>query len=96
MGREPHSEHLPGIQIDGQGKIIRPTEPRPALERWALNLSDATHLPLEIDHVQQAILLAVQAEAISAGACPSTSDADLIAVLAPYAKTAFFTARDNR
>lgn len=96
MGREPHSEQLLGIHIDRQGKIVAPTDPRASLARWALNLSDATHLPLEPHHVQQAIELAVQAEAISAGACPSTSDADLIAVLAPYAKTVFFKAHDDR
>ena len=96
MGREPHSEQLLCIHIDRQGKIVSPTDPRAALERWALNLSDATHLPLEPHHVQQAIEFAVQAEAISAGAHQGTADANLIAVLTPYAKTAFFNGHDDR
>ncbi len=89
MGSDPGGTQQITIQLDQQGQIVDPADPRAVLQRLALELSDTTHLPLEVGHVQRALQLAVQAEAISAGAQPILCDANLTATLTPFARTAF-------
>ena len=88
MGREPHSEILPGVCVDRPSRIIARSHIRSHLQRLALDLSDATHLPIEVDPFRNETAHAVQAAAVSAGLRVAASQQELITASIPYSKKA--------
>ena len=95
MGREPRSEILPGVCLDQQGKVVAEPHLQSSLQHIAIELSDATHLPIEVDHVLEALQLACQAGAVSTKIELSAYQSALITTLSPFAKNTFWQSRER-
>ena len=81
MGRQSRREILRGIHSDEQGKIHIEADLSATRERVTLRLCEATHLPIEVEHVLEAIGLALEAGILATDYDLSSHEEYLVTVL---------------
>ena len=80
---------VPGISVGPSGQATIDPSINDVLFDLAIALEEPTNLPVDVEHVVAAIVLAVRNNAIDANKDISTSDVDLIRVLAVHVKSVF-------
>jgi hypothetical protein len=82
---------VPGISVDSSGQAMIDPSVKDILLDLALNLEGPTGLPVDIEHVVAAIVLAARADQIEPNAKISAEDTNLIDILAPHVRSIFAT-----
>ncbi len=86
---------IPGISITDSGHASVAPELSDVLFDLALMLEEPTNLPVDVEHVLAAIIMAVSQGDLEASTALSTNDSDLIAILERYVKTVFAETNGN-
>lgn len=87
MGTE--RQIVPGISIDAKGQANIETKLNDVLFDLAIKLEEATNLPVDVQHVVAALVLARRRGEVAATNAISASDAVLISVLTVHVKSVF-------
>ncbi|MCM2369082.1 hypothetical protein [Aporhodopirellula aestuarii] len=80
---------IPGITIGPTGQATVAPAIASVLFDLAINLEESTNLPVDIEHVVAALVLANRNGEIDASAPVSADDSKLLGILAPHVKTVF-------
>jgi len=80
---------VPGITVDVAGQASVDSSMQGVLFDLALNLEEPTDLPVDMQHVVAALILAGRDGVIDAQESVSATDTDLVATLVPYIKSVF-------
>lgn len=86
---EPPDPLLPGVIVDERGHATVDASLAPVLCDLAIELQDTVRLPVDVEHVLGAILLAVQSGDLARDTRLSTGDPVLRAVLAKHVGAIF-------
>ncbi|WP_339946501.1 hypothetical protein [Novipirellula rosea] len=78
-----------GISLDAAGQATIDPSLHDVLFDLALNLESPTDLPVDIEHVVAAIVIAARHSQLSAGHVLTADDAELIEILTPHVKSVF-------
>jgi len=80
---------VPGLSISASGQATIEPRINDTLLDLATSLEEPTNLPVDIEHVVAAIILAVQNKEIDKNAILSGDDPSLIEILSPHIKSIF-------
>lgn len=80
---------VPGICIDAQGQARVEAHLNDVLFDLALKLEEVTNLPVDVQHVVAALVLAERRKEIAATHVISANDGVLVSVLTGYVKSVF-------
>jgi hypothetical protein len=80
---------VPGITVDATGQATVDATMHDVLFDLALRLESPTDLPVDMQHVVAALVLASHSGQIDSLTTIRADDADLIAVLVPHVKSVF-------
>ncbi|MGB7323255.1 MAG: hypothetical protein WBD31_00175 [Rubripirellula sp.] len=80
---------VPGIKIDSDGQAIVDASMQDVLFDLALALEEPTNLPVDMQHVVAALVLANRDGHVDAETTAGADDAKLIQTLVPYVKLVF-------
>ena len=80
---------IPGISVNSSGQATIDSSISDVLFDLAINLEELTSLPVDIEHVVAAIVLAVRNNKIDTNSGISADDPALIDTLAVYVKSVF-------
>lgn len=86
---------IAGISITDSGHASVAPELSDVLFDLALMLEEPTNLPVDVEHVLAAIIMAVSQGDIDASTALTTSDPALVAILERYVKTVFAETNGN-
>ncbi|WP_345685157.1 hypothetical protein [Novipirellula caenicola] len=78
-----------GISLDAAGQATIDPSLNDVLFDLALSLESPTDLPVDIEHVVAAIVIAAQHSQLSADHVLTADDAELIEILTPHVKSVF-------
>ena len=84
-----HHQIVPGITVTSSGQATVDPSLADVLFDLAIKLEERTHLPVDVEHVLAAIVLAARTEEIQPDKPLSSSDPALIDILAVHVKTVF-------
>lgn len=80
---------VPGISIDAKGQANIETTMNDVLFDLALKLEEVTNLPVDVQHVVAALVLAERRKDIAATQAISANDGVLVSVLTGHVKSVF-------
>lgn len=80
---------VPGIVVTADGQAVVAPELSDVLFDLALQLEDVTNLPVDVEHVLGAVVLASQSGQIEASQPLVADDAGLLAILSTHVTTVF-------
>ncbi|MGB7344573.1 MAG: hypothetical protein WBD20_10190 [Pirellulaceae bacterium] len=80
---------VPGIIVDAKGQATVDASMHDVLFDLALALEEPTDLPVDMQHVVAALMLASRDGQVNAAESIRSDEVDLIAVLIPHVKTVF-------
>lgn len=86
---------IPGISITDSGHASVAPELADVLFDLALMLEEPTNLPVDVEHVLAAIIMAVNQGDLDTNTALTTSDPTLVAILEKYVKTVFAETNGN-
>jgi hypothetical protein len=80
---------VPGIVLSSSGQALIDPSIKEVLFDLACCLEEPTNLPVDIEHVVAALVLAARNEEIDTTAIPAAGDSALLAILAVHVKSVF-------
>ncbi|MGB6045868.1 MAG: hypothetical protein WBF93_22120 [Pirellulales bacterium] len=86
---EGEQQIVPGISISASGQATVDPSLAEVLFDLAIKLEEPTNLPVDVQHVLAAIVLAARKGGLAPDTQLSSDDQQLVAVLTPHVKTVF-------
>lgn len=83
------SQIVPGISMDSSGQARVDSSLADVLFNLALTLEDSTDLPVDVQHVVAAIVLAAQNGELTTNAPLTADDSAIISILTPHVENVF-------
>lgn len=80
---------VPGVTVTSSGQATVDPSLKDTLFDLAINLEGPTNLPVDIEHVLAAIVLAARQNEIDSNTPICADDEELISILKPYVKSVF-------
>ncbi len=87
---------VPGISIDATGQANIEAGKDDVLFDWALKLEEVTNLPVDVQHVIAALVLAERKGEVTTNKAISANDGVLVSVLTGHVKRFFRCRREAR
>ena len=89
MSNSGEQQIVPGVSISASGQATVDPSLADVLFDLAVKLEEPTSLPVDVQHVLAAVVLAVRNGDLTPGTKLSAEDMMLVEVLAPHVKTVF-------
>ena len=89
MSEDPLLQVVPGVHISPAGEVTTSPELHDVLCDLALGLEDDCDLPVDMEHVLAALVMAVNSGQIAESRELSSSDAELRSLLVPHIRMIF-------
>ena len=89
MNSNNNQRIVPGISVTASGQATVDPSLTDVLFDFAIQLEEPTHLPVDVEHVLAAIVLAARKGDIDPNTPLSSNDPALVAVLVSHVKTVF-------
>ena len=89
MENSDHQQIVPGISVSSSGQATVDPSLADVLFDLAIKLEEPTNLPVDVEHVLAAIVLAARNGELDPNTPLSSDDPSLAEVLASYVKTVF-------
>jgi len=89
MNEDPLLQIVPGVRISPSGEVTTSPEVHDVLCELAIGLEDDCDLPVDVEHVLAALVMAVNSGQITDNRELSSSDSELRALLVPHLRMIF-------
>ena len=89
MGDQPDRQIVPGVFVDLSGQATVDAALADVLFDLAVGLEEPTRLPVDVEHVLAAIVLAARNNELDPTVPLDSSDPAFVKILAPHVKTVF-------